>query len=74
MTTIYFCTFEDKLIMRGEDIVEVEYCMSKLVDMVLEHRMEPPSSDIKANLWDSLNVDERPPLIVKLVYAQCHVE
>ena len=35
--------FEDYLIMEGEDIIEVDYCMSKLVDMALAQRIVPPS-------------------------------
>ena len=27
--------YEDHMIMEGEDIIEVEYCMSKLVDLAL---------------------------------------
>jgi hypothetical protein len=29
-------TFEDYVIMEGEDNIKVKYCMSKLVDMALE--------------------------------------
>ena len=29
--------FEDYLIMEGEDIIEVEYCMLEVVDMTLGH-------------------------------------
>jgi hypothetical protein len=30
------CHLNIIFIMKGEDIIEVEYCMSKLVDMALE--------------------------------------
>ena len=37
--------FEDYLVMEGEGIIEVEYCMSKLVDMAFKQRIKPPSFD-----------------------------
>ena len=40
-------------------------CQSWLY-IVLGHRIEPPLSDFNAKLMDSLDVDERPPPIVKL--------
>ena len=33
-------SFEDYLIMKGEDIIEVEYYMLELVDLALRQRME----------------------------------
>ena len=50
--------FEDYLIMKGEDIIEVEYCMSKLVDMTLGQRIKPPRLDLNAKPLDFLDVDE----------------
>jgi hypothetical protein len=32
--------------MEGEDIIEVEYCMSELVDMALGQRIDPASLDL----------------------------
>ena len=66
--------FEDYMIMKGKDIIEVEYGMWELIDMALGHRIEPPSFDLHAMLLDSLVVDERPPLIMKLVDAQHHAQ
>jgi hypothetical protein len=34
--------------MEGEDIIEVEYCMSELVDKALGQRIEPTSLDLTA--------------------------
>jgi hypothetical protein len=64
--------FEDYLIEEGEDIIEVEYCMSELVDKALGQRRESPSFDLNAKPLDSLDIDERPPPIVKLATAQHH--
>ncbi len=38
--------------------------------MAWEYIIEPPSFDLNAKLLDFLDVDERPPPIVKLAYAQ----
>ena len=38
--------------------------------MALGHGIEPPSFDLNAKPFDCLDVDERPPPIVKLVDAQ----
>ena len=35
--------FEDHLILEGANIIKVEYCMIKLVDMALGQRIEPPT-------------------------------
>ena len=64
--------FADYLIAEGEDIIEVEYCMSKLVDKALGQRRESPNFDLNAKPLDSLDIDERPPLIMKLATAQHH--
>ena len=61
--------FEDYLILKGEDIIEVEYCMSELVDMALGQRKEPPSFDLNEEPSNSLDVDERPPPIMRSTYA-----
>jgi hypothetical protein len=53
---------------------DVEYCMSKLVDMALGQKEEPPSFDLNAKPLDSLDVDGRPPTIVKLVDTQHHAQ
>ena len=58
--------FEDYMILEGEDIVEDEYCMSKLIDMALGHRPEPHSFDLNVELLDSLDVDEKHVPILKL--------
>ena len=50
--------------------LEVEYCMSELVDMALGQRTESPSFDLIAKPLDSLDAHERPPLIVILVVPQ----
>ena len=47
-------------------------CQSLLVDMALGQRMESPNFDLNAKPWDSLDVDDKPPLIVKLADAQYH--
>ena len=60
--------------MEGQDIIQVGYCMLELVDMALVHRIKPPSLDLNAKPLDSLDVDERPPHIVKLANAQHHVQ
>ena len=60
--------------MEGEGIIEVEYCMSKVVDMALGQRLKPPSFDLNAGLLNSLDVEERPPPIVKYVDAQHHAQ
>jgi hypothetical protein len=64
--------FEDYVVMEGEDIIEAEYCMSKLVDMALGHRIELASLDLTAETVNPLDVDKRPPPIVKLTDAQQH--
>ena len=66
--------FEDYLIVKGEDIIETRYCMSKLVQMTLVERIEPPSFDLDAEPLDSLDADDKPPPIVKLRDAQHHVQ
>ena len=66
--------FVDFLIMEGEDIIQVEYCILELVDVALRQRQEPPSLDLTVEPLDFLNVDERPPLRVKLANAQHHVQ
>ena len=58
--------------MKGEGIIEATNCMSKLVDMALGQWIEAPSFDIDAKLFDYLDVDERPPPIVKLANAHHH--
>ena len=63
--------------MEGEDIIEVEYCMSELVDMAFGQRMQPTSLgtlDLTAETVNPLDVDERPPPIVKLTDAQQHAQ
>ena len=60
--------------MEGEDIIEAEYCMSKLVDMALGQRIEPASLDLTVGTVNPLDVDERPPPIVKLTDAQQHAQ
>ena len=47
--------------------------MLELVDMALVQRIEPPSLDLNAKHLDSLDVDDRPPRVVKLANAQHHV-
>ena len=54
--------------------IEVEYCMLELVDMALGQKLKPPGFDLDAKPLDSLDVDERPPPIVKLVDAQHHAQ
>ena len=51
-------------------IIKTEYCKSKLVDMAVRHRIEPPSSDLNAKPLDSCEFDERPPPTLKLTNAQ----
>ena len=46
--------------------------MLELVDRALGQRIELPSFDLNAKLLDSLDIDERPPPIVKLAVAQHH--
>ena len=41
-------SFKDYLIMEGKGIIEIEYCMSKLVDMAFKRRIKPPSFDLNA--------------------------
>ena len=43
--------------------------MSNLVDIALGHSIKPPSFDLNTELLDSLDVNERPPHIVKLENA-----
>jgi hypothetical protein len=66
--------FEEYVVMEGEDIIEAEYCMSELVDMALGQRIEPASLDLTAETINPLDVDERPPPIVKLTDAQQHAQ
>lgn len=42
---------EDYVIMEGANIIEVEYWMTKLVDMTLRHRIEPPSLTLMQSPW-----------------------
>ena len=42
--------------------------------MALAQRIKPPSSNLNAESLHSLDVDERPPPIVKLVDAQHHAK
>ena len=56
--------------MEGEDIIEVVYCMSKLVGMVLGQRIEARSFNLNVEPLDSLDVDERPLPIVRLADVQ----
>ena len=48
--------------------------MSELVDMSLGQRIKPSSLDLSAKPFNPLDVDERPPPIVKLVNAQHHAQ
>jgi hypothetical protein len=57
--------------MEGEDIIEVEYCMSELVDKALGQRIEPASLDLTAETVNPLDVDERPPPIVNVETDGC---
>ena len=36
------------VVLEGEDIIELEYCMSELVDKALGQRIEPASLDLTA--------------------------
>jgi hypothetical protein len=47
-------------------------CMSKLVDMAFGQRIKPTSLDLTAETVNPLDVDERPPPIVKMMDAQQH--
>jgi hypothetical protein len=67
-------SFEEYVVMEGEDIIEAEYCMSKLVDMALGQRIKPASLDHIVETVNPLDVDERPPPIVKLTDAQQHAQ
>jgi hypothetical protein len=60
--------------MEGEDIIEVEYCMSELVDKALGQRIEPASLDLTVETVNPLDVDERPPPTVKLTDAQQYAQ
>ena len=44
--------------------------MSKLVDVALGHILEPPYFDLNGEPLDSLDVNERLPLIMKLADAR----
>jgi hypothetical protein len=68
----YEMPFEEYVVMEGEDIIEVGYCMSELVDMALGQRIELASLDLTAETVNPLDVDERPPPIVKLTDTQQH--
>ena len=48
--------------------------MSELVDMALGQNIKPPSLDLDVEFLDSLNVKERPSLIVKLADDQHHAQ
>lgn len=67
-------SFEDYLIMKGANIIEAEYCMTKLVDMALGHKIDTPSFDLIVGPLNSLDVDESPSHVVKLADAQHHVQ
>lgn len=69
----YEMPFEDYLILEGEDIIEVGYCMSKFVDIALGHRIEPPSFDFNKEILDSLDVHERPPPIMKHICSSSSI-
>ena len=60
--------------MQGEDIVDIEYCMLELLDTALGQRIKPTSFNLNAKPLHPLEVDERPPPIVKLVDAQHHAQ
>jgi hypothetical protein len=62
------------VVIEGEDIIEVEYCMSELVDKALGQRIEPTSLDLTGETENPLDVDERPPPIVKLTDAQQYAQ
>ena len=47
-------------------------CVSELVDMAVGHRIEPTSLNLTAETVNPLDVDERPPPIVKMMDAQQH--
>jgi len=64
--------FEEYVVMESEDIIEAEYCMSKLIDMALGQRIKPASLDLTAETLNPLDGDERPPPIVKLTDTQQH--
>ena len=65
--------FEDYLIVKGVNIIEGEYCMTKLVDMALGHKIDTPSFDLNVEPLNSLDVDESPMHVVQLADAQHHV-
>jgi hypothetical protein len=44
-------SFEDYLILKGEDVIQAGYCMLDLFDMALVQRMEPPGLDLNPKLW-----------------------
>ena len=48
--------------------------LSKLVGIAMGQKTKSPSFDLNAKLLDSLDVDERPSPIVKLVDAQHHAQ
>jgi hypothetical protein len=66
--------FEEYVVMEGEDIIEAEYCMAELVDMALGQRIKLISLDQTVETVNPLDVDERPPPIVKLTDAQQHAQ
>jgi hypothetical protein len=70
----FLLNFEEYVVMEGEDIIEAEYCMSKLVDMASGQRIEPTSLDLTAETVNPVDVDERPPPILKLTDAQQHAQ
>jgi hypothetical protein len=55
-------------------LIYVEYCMSRQVDMALGHRKNPTSFDLDAKCLVFLDVDERTPPVMKLVYVQHHTQ
>ena len=65
---------EDYVIVQGEDIIDIECCMLELLDMALGQRIEPTSSNLTAKPLHTLDVDERPPPIVRLADAQHHAQ
>ena len=66
--------FEENVVMEGEDVIEAEYCMSELVDIALGQRIEPTSLNFTTETVNPLDVDERPPPIVKLMDVQQHAQ
>lgn len=49
-------------------------CMSKLVDMFLGQRIQPPDINLDIEPLHCLDVDDKPPRIMKLANAQHHAQ